>query len=211
MTVWAIVPSKPLYRSKSRLSQVLSREQRARLSERLLINTLRVLRDVNGIDRTLVVSRDSQALSRARDFDARTVTERGHPELNKALQRATVVAQSYGVSGVLVLPADLPLLTVEDVEQLLAPVGEDPIVVIAPDRKGVGTNALLVAPPGLIEYGFGDDSFNQHAARAREAGARLEICNLPNLGLDLDEPGDLELLRQERPDDFLNIEHDGMA
>lgn len=211
MTVWAIVPIKPLLRSKSRLSKVLSRDERAQLSERLLMNTLRVLRDVSGIDRTLVVSRDSQALSLARDFDARTVTERGHPELNKALERATIVAQSYGVSGVLVLPADLPLLTPEDVEKILAPVGEDPIVVIAPDREGVGTNALLVAPPGLIEYEFGTDSFNKHVARARQSGARLEICNLPNLGLDLDEPGDLELLRQERPDDFLNINEDGKA
>jgi 2-phospho-L-lactate guanylyltransferase len=209
--VWAIVPSKPLLRSKSRLSKVLSRDERAQLSERLLINTLRVLREVSGIDRTLVVSRDSQALALARDFDARTVTERGHPELNQALERATVVAQSYGVFGVLVLPADLPLLTPEDVEQLLAPIGEDPVVVIAPDHKGVGTNALLVAPPGLIEYEFGDDSFKKHVALAREAGARLEICNLPNLGLDLDEPGDLDLLRQARPDDFLTFGQDGMA
>ncbi len=211
MTIWAIVPSKPLLRSKSRLSTVLTRDERARLSERLLIHTLRVLRDVSGIDRTLVVSRDSQALSRARDFDARTVTERGHPELNKALERATIVAQSYGVSGVLVLPADLPLLTSEDVEKLLQAAGEGSVVVIAPDHKGVGTNALLVAPPGLIEYEFGADSFNKHIARAREAGARLEICELKNLGLDLDEPGDLELLRQEHPDDFLNFDQDGMA
>ncbi len=208
MTVWAIVPIKPLRRSKSRLSKVLSQEQRARLSERLLINTLRVLRDVEGIDRTLVVSRDSQALALARDFDARTVTERGHPELNRALERATIVAQGYEVSAVLVLPADLPLLAPEDVEQLLAPLGEGPVMVIAPDRKGVGTNALLVAPPGLIKYEFGPDSYARHVALAREAGARVEICELPNLGLDLDEPDDLDLLGKERLDAFLSSDED---
>lgn len=209
MTVWAIVPIKPLRRSKSRLAKVLSDEQRAQLSERLLIHTLQVLRDVSGIDRTLVVSRDSQALALARDFDARTVTERGHPELNQALERATIVAQSYGVSAVLILPADLPLLASEDVEQLLEPLGDDPIVVIAPDRKGTGTNALLVAPPGLIEYEFGADSFAKHVALTREAGASIEIRELPNLGLDLDEPEDLELLRQERPDDILSLDQNG--
>jgi len=211
LTVWAIVPVKPLRRSKSRLSKVLDREQRAQLSERLLINTLRVLRDVSGIERTLVVSRDSQALALARDFDARTVTERGHPELNQALERATRVAQDYGVSAVLVLPADLPLLSCEDVEALLAALGASEAVVIAPDRKGKGTNALLVAPPGLIEYEFGTESFEKHVARARKVDAHLEICELPNLGLDLDEPEDLELLRKEHPDDFLGLDQNGMT
>ncbi len=202
MTIWAIVPVKPLQQSKSRLKKELSREERALLSQRLMIHTLRVLRDVHQIDRTLVVSRDSHALALARDFDARTVTERGHPELNQALERATLVAQGYGVASVLVLPADLPLLTSHDIEGLIEPLGEPPVVVIAADRRGVGTNALLVAPPGLIKYQFGPDSFERHRTIAREAGARLEICDLPNLALDLDEPEDLALLRQEYPEAF---------
>ena len=205
MIVWAIVPIKPLRHSKSRLSAVLSRDERARLSQRLLIDTLQVLRNESAIDRTLVVSRDSKALALARNFDARTVTERGHPELNQALQRATIVAQSYGVSAVFVLPADLPLLSQKDVKRLLKPLGEGPLVVIAPDRKGRGTNALLVAPPGLIEYEFGADSFDQHVALARAAGARLEIVRLRNLGLDLDEPEDLGLLPQERRNELLSL------
>ena len=202
MTILAIVPVKPLRQSKSRLAQELSREERALLSQRLMIHTLRVLRDVQQIDRTLVVSRDSHALALARDFDARTVTERGHPELNKALERATLVAQGYGVSSVLVLPADLPLLTTADIEELIEPLGDPPVVVIAADRKGIGTNALLVAPPGLIKYQFGPDSFQKHGSVTRDAGARLEVCNLPNLALDLDEPEDLALLRKEHPDAF---------
>ncbi len=69
-------------------------------------------------------------------------------------------------------------------------------MVIAPDRHGTGTNALLVSPVGLIEYDFGENSFQRHCQRAREAGARLEIVNLPTLGLDLDLPEDLELVRK---------------
>ncbi|MGD8814230.1 MAG: 2-phospho-L-lactate guanylyltransferase [Anaerolineales bacterium] len=208
MTIWAIVPVKPLRRSKSRLAHELSRDERALLSQRLLIHTLRALRDVQQIDRTLVVSRDSHALALARDFDARTVTERGHPQLNQALERATYVAQGYGVSSVLVLPADLPLLTSEDIEKFIEPLGDPPVVVIAADRKGVGTNALLVSPPGLIKFRFGPDSFAKHGSLAREAGARLEVCNLPNLGLDLDEPEDLTLLQEEHPHAFPLKEED---
>lgn len=69
-------------------------------------------------------------------------------------------------------------------------------MVIAPDRRGKGTNALLLSPANLIEYDFGGDSFDRHCNRARKAGARLEIVNLPSLGLDLDLPEDLALVRQ---------------
>jgi 2-phospho-L-lactate guanylyltransferase len=70
------------------------------------------------------------------------------------------------------------------------------VVVIAPDRHGKGTNALLMVPPGQIEYDFGEGSFQRHCERAKNSGARLEIVNLPSLSLDLDMPEDLELVRK---------------
>ena len=134
--------------------------------------------------------------SHARSHGARTVREDGQPHLNMALKRATVVAQLYATGGVLVLPADLPLLTRDDVLALLDRANRPPVVVIAPDRHQKGTNALLMSPPGLIEYDFGEDSFRRHCERARKAGARLEVVELPSLGLDLDLPEDLELVRR---------------
>lgn len=195
--LWAIVPVKPLRRAKSRLASVLSRDERAALSQEMLIHTLDVLKEVPGIERVLVVSRDSRALALARDVGAHTVTERGEPQLNSALVRATLVARGYGVSGVLVLPADLPLVQKEDIEMLLSRAKDPPVVVIAPDRHRKGTNALLASPPGLIEYDFGPDSFKMHQERAKAAGARVEICELSSLGLDVDLPEDLEILRSE--------------
>jgi len=106
------------------------------------------------------------------------------------------VAQVYATRGVLVLPADLPLLSRQDVLALLDRAVKPPVVVIAPDRHRKGTNALLMAPAGLIDYDFGDNSFERHCARAIKAGARLEIVELPSLGLDLDLPEDLELVRK---------------
>jgi 2-phospho-L-lactate guanylyltransferase len=195
VTIWAIVPVKPLRRAKSRLSGVLSREDRVELSQQMLTHTLEVLADIPSIERTLVVSRDSRALALARKLGARTVAERGSPQLNRALIRATLVARRYSVSGVLVLPADLPLLTREDVELLIARASNPPVVVISPDRRGSGTNALLSFPPGLIEYAFGPQSFPSHVERARKAGVHLEICELPSLALDVDIPDDLAHLR----------------
>ena len=196
MTLWAIVPVKPLRRGKSRLAGTLSEDERAELNQSLLQNTLKTFSDLKEVEEVLVISRDPQALAIARHYGARTVREDGQPELNTALRRATVIAQVYATRGVLVLPADLPLVTRDDVLTLIEHVGEPPAVVIAPDRHGTGTNALLISPAGLIEYDFGENSFQRHCERAREAGARLEIVNLPTLGLDLDLPEDLELVRK---------------
>ncbi len=124
--------------------------------------------------------------------------EDGAPALNTALKRATVVAQVYASRGVLIVPADLPMMTRSDILALLARATEPPVVVIAPDRRHKGTNALLLAPSNLIEYDFGGDLFQRHCDRARRAGARLEIVDLPSLGLDLDLPEDLELVRHLR-------------
>lgn len=196
MSLWAIVPVKPLRRGKSRLAGALTEDQREELNRVLLQRTLKTLLELKEVEQVLVVSRDSAALALARDLGARTVQEDGAPALNTALKRATVVAQVYASRGVLVIPADLPLLTAADVLALLQRATEPPVVVIAPDRHRNGTNALLLAPSNLIEYDFGGNSFQRHCDRARRAGARLEIVDLPSLGLDLDLPEDLELVRQ---------------
>jgi len=196
MTLWAIVPVKPLRRGKSRLAGVLSEEQRTELNRNLLQNTLKTLAEIKELEEVLVISRDPAALTIARNYGARTVREDGQPELNTALKRATAIAQVYAIRGVLVLPADLPLISREDVQTLIERAVDPPVIVIAPDRHETGTNALLISPSGLIEYDFGENSFQRHCERARNAGARLEIVNLPSLGLDLDLPEDLELIRK---------------
>ena len=196
MTLWAIVPVKPLRRGKSRLAGALSENERADLNRLLLERTLRTLTDLKEVEQVLVVSRDSSALAIARELGARTVQEDGAPTLNTALKRATVVAQVYASRGVLVVPADLPLLSSQDILTLLERATDPPVIVIAPDRHHKGTNALLLSPADIIEYDFGQDSFKRHCERARKAGARLEVVDLPSLGLDLDLPEDLEIVRK---------------
>ena len=195
MTLWAIVPVKPLRRGKSRLAGTLTEDERTELNRALLQHTLETLSELKEVDGVLVVSRDPNALTIARNHGARTVQEDGQPELNTALKRATIVAQVYATRGVLVLPADLPLVTREDILTLIQRATESPVVVIAPDRHKKGTNALLISPPGLIEYDFGENSFQRHCELVKKAGARLEIVDLPSLGLDLDVPEDFEIIK----------------
>ncbi len=197
MSLWAIVPVKPLRRGKSRLAKVISAEERADLNQYLLEHTIQVLSTINEIEEILVISRDTEALALARDLGARTVQEYGSPGLNTALTRAVEIAKSYGTCGILVLPADLPRLDAEDVRKILVHRENPPVVVIAPDRKKEGTNALFVCPPDLIDFEYGIGSFEKHSKGALDAGVRLEVCDLASLELDLDEPEDLALIEAE--------------
>ena len=205
MALWAIVPVKPLRRGKSRLAGVLSPEERNDLNRRLLTHTLETLNAIPEIEQVLVISRDQAALSLAREHGARTVLENGAPELNVALARATIVAKNYATRGLLIVPADLPLISPEDVNAMLDIAGDPPVVVLAPDHRRQGTNALLVCPVGLIEYDFGPGSFQRHCERALQAGARLEILDLPSLALDMDMPEDLEMVIERLETSFSNI------
>lgn len=195
MSLWAIVPVKPLRRGKSRLARVLTEEERTFLNYTMLANTLKALSGTPEVDHILVVSRDSGALALARDFGAKTVQEDGSSDLNTALRRATVVAQMYAAQSILVLPDDLPLIDPPTIQEMIHLAKKPPVMVIAPDRRHESTNGLLVSPPGLIEYHFGIGSFQRHIEEAQRYNIRVEICDLPNLNLDLDLPEDLELLR----------------
>lgn len=196
MSLWAIVPVKPLRRGKSRLAPVLSEDERTLLNYTMLGHTLQVIKNVREIHQVLVISRDPGALALARDLQARTVQEDGNSDsLNEALQRATVVAQLSGAQSVLILPADLPLLDEESLRTFLQLGHTAPVVAIAPDRHHEGTNGLLSNPAGLLTYQFGLHSFEKHKQQAEAFGVRVAVCDLPRLGLDLDVPEDLLLLQ----------------
>lgn len=192
MSVWAIIPVKPLARAKSRLSVVLSPEQRVQLAENLLRHVIATVRSVPEIAGTLVISRDTKALSIARDAGAHTVQESGTPELNNALMRATSVVRGWRSDAVLVLPADLPLVNADDVRGMLDLGQDDNTIVIATDENEDGTNAMLIRPPGLIPYAYGVGSYHRHMLLAKEAGAAVQVYHSERLALDIDVPSDLE-------------------
>lgn len=196
MSLWAIVPVKPLRRAKSRLAGVLTEEERALLNYTLLGSTLKTLSEVPAVDQILVISRDQAALSLARDFKARTVQEDSSSGLNMALYRATVVAKMYSAQEILVLPADLPLISPTDIEAFIRYAQNPPVMVIAPDRRMDGTNALYLNPAGVIQYRFGPGSYQHHIQQAKKNGFRVEVFRSSAFGLDLDTPEDLEVLKQ---------------
>ena len=194
MSLWAIVPVKPLRRGKSRLREVLSEEKRALLNYSMLDKTLLTLSGVPEIDKILVVSRDPAALALARERGARTLMEDGSPELNLALRRASTVAKTYNAHAIMIIPADLPLLTIDDLYLFLQHSGNPPEMIISPDRRWDGTNALYLNPIGSIEYAYGEGSLYKHINQARVNNLHVEVIPLETIGFDLDLPEDLEML-----------------
>jgi len=196
MSLWAIVPVKPLKRGKSRLAGVISDEQRGELNQELLKITLKCLSEVKEIDQILVISYDPTALALSRSFNAKTIQENSQTNINKALRRATLAAKAFNTSRVLIIPADLPFINPNSIRKIISLSGKPPEIIIAPDRKMNGTNTLLVNPIGAIDYDFGSWSFKKHVEQAEQKHIRIVKCDCEELGFDLDLPEDLELLKK---------------
>lgn len=199
MQLWLIVPVKPFALGKSRLAPVLAQEERMDLARTLLMQTLKAVAAVEHLGGIIAISRDESVLALARQCGASTLTEtafvppnHADPEagLNHALQQARAVAVARGADAVLVLPADLPLLTVPDIDALIQlGLGCERCVVLAGSGDG-GTNALLVRPPHAIDFAYGPQSLDRHRARAEAAGLTVHLVDSPALALDLDSPAD---------------------
>ncbi len=192
MGIWVVIPVKPLNQAKTRLSQVLTPQERQQLAETMFRHVLGVVQHIPKLMGTLVISRDNKALAIAREYGARTVQESGAPELNSALMRATQVISRLNGSAILILPADLPLLEAEDVQGIIRMGENESSLVIATDQHEDGTNALFTRPPGLIDYAYGPGSFARHMDKAREVGAEVHIYHSERLSLDIDMPADLK-------------------
>jgi len=194
MSLCAIIPVKPLRRGKSRLSNILSSKQREILNRCLLKSVLECLVPIEEIDHKIVISYDPSALAFARKYGANTVLENRNTNINRALRRATIAAKAYNATKLLILPADLPMISNDVVREMLALEDKPPQMIIAPDRKMNGTNALFITPIGAIKYDFGEWSFRKHIEQAERKKIKIKIYQNETISFDLDLPEDWQLL-----------------
>jgi 2-phospho-L-lactate guanylyltransferase len=110
----------------------------------MLALVVRAIADSGAVGAVVVVSSDEEVLRLAASLDPLAYPlsqDLARPGLNLALEDARAWAARQGAAGLLVISGDLPLLSPSDVRAL---VRRDAPVVIAPDRHGLGTNALLL-------------------------------------------------------------------
>lgn len=186
----ALVPVKTLARAKSRLAGKLDLPARAQLMHDTLRRTLQALHEIESISQVVVITRDEEVSGWSRQWGAVVLHE--HEEgLNESLREAR--AQYADADSLLIVPADLGWLDAHDIRAMAALAVQTSAVIIAPDRHDRGTNALLLRPPDVIDFRFGQGSAQAHAQLAQDKGVTAQWYRSSSTSLDVDEPSDLAL------------------
>ena len=193
--VTAVVPMKPLAESKTRLSGHLNAEERAELSATMLTIVLAVLRE-SKISATIVVGGDQRVRGIASDVGASWKRDR-FMDLNLAVAEVFDCVWRSGDMAAYI-PADLPLLTVPDVDDMLEFSAAGQGMTICPAHDG-GTNGLVVpSRPGFSPQ-LGTRSHRQHRELAARLGSEMREFLSPGFVLDVDTIEDLRRCLDRSP------------
>jgi 2-phospho-L-lactate/phosphoenolpyruvate guanylyltransferase len=174
---------------KARLSSLLEPTQRRQLQIAMLEDTLQTLIRAGMIGHTFVVSSDPHILEFVKRFGASSVSEQQDAGVNAAVDRGLEAAASYARQ--LIIPADLPLLAVEDLKAGPMLAREGAQVVISPSETFDGTNMLLLTRGAELDLHYDDDSFRKHFANAVALKLRVAVYYSRGVGFDVDRPRDL--------------------
>lgn len=188
--IWALVPVKRLDRAKSRLADVLDPADRQQLARAMLSDVLGTLARVEGLAGILVVTSDVEVAALATEFEAAVLADPPETGFNEAVLHGMHWLDDRYHAGAVVVPGDIPFVTVAEFEAVLDATRRSPIVVVPATRDG-GTNMLAVAPPLLMPPAFGTDSFARHVAAAHALGITPQILRLEGAGHDIDVAADL--------------------
>jgi len=173
----ALIPFKPAG-PKSRLSGILSPEEREAFARAMLEDVIAAAKDANCspviVATELFDSEDVQITIADKDLSG---------TLNEVLSQAA--------GPVLILMADLPLATGPAIKRVASTTSD---IGIVPGRGG-GTNAIFVREPAKFHVDYYGMSFLKHIRIAQEAGLSCEVIDSFLLHTDIDEEDDLvELL-----------------
>jgi len=189
-----LVPVKKLANAKQRLASLLDQSTRTQLAQAMLSDVLEMLNGWAEHPEVTVVSSDRYATDLARKLGFQVMADANKGE-TEAIATATKTCIERGLDDVLVLPADIPLIQVWELEKIFATAPhEGSVLVPSADRRG--TNAAWRRPAGLFPLRFGNDSFVPHLAAARASRKPCVVLTLPGIALDIDNPEDLRALAE---------------
>jgi len=195
MKVTAVIPAKGFRNAKQRLSPLLDVADREALAEIMFRDVLQQVLQTRGLVETVVVTGNDNVAAIANALGARVLRQQEDKGETEAVNFARNELMANGCEAVLIIPGDMPLVRSDDIERLLAEVpesAEPPFALLVPSHDRMGTNALLLAPPDVIELRFGYDSFSYHMSQVSARGLPIRFIENERMALDIDEPKDLE-------------------
>ncbi len=189
-----LLPVKDLNNAKKRLTGVLTPEERFALAEAMLADTIRAVRGVELAEKIFVVTNYEPAMRVAQESGWEILREGRQISESDSVDAASRICEDRGVTALLRVPLDVPLVQSSDIDELLAVQCEEPALVIVPSRDGLGTNAILRMPPALFPSHFGEGSYAKHVGEAERVGARVILRRNTRLEMDVDDEADLRAL-----------------
>jgi 2-phospho-L-lactate guanylyltransferase len=160
----AIIPVKQLDKAKTRLSSLLSNNERREFCLEMLEDVLVAVTTSKCSRRTVVVSVDPTVLEVAKRFGVFSLIE-SRLGLNQAVSEAIDWCVQNGAKSTLILPADIPSVKPIDLARIFS-LGKEAAMVISPSRSEDGTNALLLTPPNILPTFYGKHSFQRYIMEA---------------------------------------------
>lgn len=199
-----VVPVKNPAAAKQRLGDLLTAGQRRELALAVFEHMLSVIclpagqaagppRDYG----VLIVTDSAEIETRAKSLGLPVLLEKEAKGETHAVEAATRWSCEKGFTRQIVIPADLPCVTREDIETLMSVKMKSPSVVLCPATGDDGTNAILTSPPDALKFRFGKKSFPDYVDQARRLGIPCEVIRLPRLVLDIDTPEDVRTFLEE--------------
>jgi 2-phospho-L-lactate guanylyltransferase len=181
----ALIAIKGRSQCKSRLAEVLPPAQRLQLVRSMLDGVISAARNARTVRHILIVSPERDCVP----GDIPVLADTGGG-LNGSLSAAHMTLQDFGCQEVVVLPADLPHVTANDIDEMVR-IGRSGGFAIAPDAAGIGTNALYIRSPQSFSFRFGPDSRRLHLEQAINLGLNPRVVQCAGLEFDVDSPDDL--------------------
>jgi len=202
MNAILLIPFKSLATAKQRLSPALNAPQRSQLAEAMLRDVMQAASGVGSRIDVALVTGDARAQAVAREFGFMVIEDQRNESETAAIEMATAWCESAAAGGydtTIVVPADIPLITADELHRVLdAAPPQGAVIVPAYDRRG--SNCILRRPASVIALRFGNDSFVPHCEAMRRTGKELVILEMPGIGLDIDYPHELDLLLERAGD-----------
>lgn len=189
-----LIPVRSIAGAKKRLAGFLDDGRREELAMAMLEDMLAALEASTRVDRTVVVSSDADLLRFARECGAETLEEGPPRGLNGAVAFAAAELEKQGVTRLLTIPGDVPLLDPFEIDALFEVDAARYPVIAVPSSSATGTNALVTSPPTAIDFRFEGESLDAYRKEVRARGLEMLILVLEGFAIDLDTPADLEAL-----------------
>ena len=198
--MWALLPVKRLQGAKKRLSPLLSEDERSGLARAMLTDVLAALEAADNLDGIAIVTDDEDAIQMGEAAGHTILKEPDAGGLNGALSHGLQALMNKGARSVFIIHGDVPAVTPDEIDQLVALQPPPLFVTIAKALSDGGTNGMVLSPPDCIPMLYGKDSANKHVAMADQMDIPVEHVALEGLGLDIDHPEDLMAFLNQAPE-----------